>query len=95
MTTDAHDDELRRSVDRLSVAIEKLETKVVLQVQYIADKEAAADQRRFIGEKVDNLEKKVDGDIADRKADRRLIVAAFLALVAQIVLMVYQQAQGG
>lgn len=95
MPADSTDDELRRSMDRLTLALERLESKVVLQVQYIADKEAAADQRRFIGEKVDNLEKKVDGDIADRKADRRLIVAAFLALVAQIVLMVYQQAQGG
>ena len=89
------DDELRRSMDRLTLALERLESKVVLQVQYVADKEAAADHRKFMGEKVEALERKVDGDIADRKADRRLIVAAFLALVAQIVLMVYQQAQGG
>ncbi len=80
--------ELQRAIERLTASVEKLEAKVVLQVQYVADKEAAADHRRFMGEKV-------DGDIADRKADRRLIVAAFLALVAQIVLMVYQQAQGG
>ncbi len=87
--------ELQRAIERLTASVEKLEAKVVLQVQYVADKEAAADHRRFMGEKVEALEKKVDGDIADRKADRRLIVAAFLALVAQIVLMVYQQAQGG
>lgn len=86
--------ELKDAVERLTTSIERLEAKVVLQVQYTADKEAAADHRRYLVDKLEVLDKKVEGDIADRKADRRLIVGAFLALVAQIVLQVYQQAQG-
>jgi len=86
--------ELQRAIERLTDSIEKLEQRVVLQVQYVADKEAAADHRRFMGEKLDALDKKVESDIADRKADRRLIVGAFLALIAQIILQIYQQAQG-
>jgi hypothetical protein len=86
---------LQHAIERLTASVDKLEAKVVLQVQYVADKEAAADHRRFMSDKVSTLEKKVDADIADRKADRRLIIAAFLALIAQIILQVYQQAQGG
>lgn len=48
---------------------------------------------RSAKDEITRLEKKVDADIADRKADRRLIIAAFLALVAQIILQVYEQAQ--
>lgn len=120
--------ELQRAVERLTGSIQSLEQKVVLQVQYLADKEAAAERWSNLNRRVDELatgtggridglssslnskidaaeraarddhdrlEKKVDADIADRKADRRLIIAAFLALVAQIILQIYQQAQPG
>lgn len=99
-------DELRRAVDLLRVAIERLEAKVVLEVVYRADKEAATDRYRNIEQRIEEnkrdaaedtarLEKKVDKDVEDRKTDRRLIIGAFLAFVAQLVMDVYQQAQGG
>ena len=86
--------ELRDAVKELKASIDGLRHELVRKDVYASDKLLIANQFASLGKEVADLEKKVDKDIDDRKADRRLIVAAFLALVAQIVLQVYQQAQG-
>ena len=86
--------ELRDAVKELKTSIDGLRNELVRKDVYASDKLLIANQFASLGKDVTDLEKKVDKDIDDRKADRRLIVAAFLALVAQIVLQVYQQAQG-
>lgn len=97
--------ELHRAVERLTSTIEKLEARMVLQAVYLADKEAAAeryaslltrltDAERDGRDAVERLEKKVDADIADRKADRRLIYGAFFTVVGSVILQIYAQATG-
>lgn len=97
--------ELREAIRQLHTSIEALRSELVRKDVYASDKITVANQfaaldrsvndlDRRVEKDIDDLEKKVDKDIDDRKADRRLIIAAFLALAAQLIVMVYQQAQG-
>lgn len=86
--------ELREAVQELKQSIDSLRSELVRKDVYASDQRDT--DRRFssIDKDIVDLEKKVDKHAEDRSADRRLIIGAFLALVAQIVFQVYQQAQG-
>lgn len=100
--TDSSDGELRRSIDRLNNTMEQLRTELVRKDVYESDERARAqallgiaDDVSGVAKDVAKTNKRIDDGEAKRAADRRLVIASFVAPFVLLILSLYIASQIG
>lgn len=97
--------DLKEAVDSLKSSIDSLRHELVRKDVYAVDQRLMSERIVRVDKDVTDLELttaandrrievKVDGDIADRKADRRLMLTIGLGFVASILVDIYSRVPG-
>lgn len=86
--------ELKEAVQQLTETINSLREELVRKDVYAVDQRLMSERIERTDRDVIDLEKKVDGDISDRKADRRLMLSIGLGFVVSILVDIYSRVPG-
>ncbi|KQP83735.1 hypothetical protein [Aeromicrobium sp. Leaf291] len=86
--------DLASAVAELKASIDSLRAELVRRDVYESDQRGIAARIDTVGKDVGDLEKRVEKNEDDRKADRRLLIAAFVAPLLLYVLNLYTASQG-
>jgi hypothetical protein len=92
IVVEGHD--LQRSIDTLTREIRSLRDDLVRKDVYLADEGRRDTELKNIKEDVATLFEKRREDKQEDRANRRLLVAAFLSSICTVIINLYSQAGG-
>lgn len=86
--------DLASAVAELKASIDSLRAELVRRDVYESDQRGMTARIDRVGQDITDLEKRVEKSEDDRKADRRLLIAAFVSPLLLLVAQLYLNSQG-
>lgn len=91
----ASEDSLSEAVRELKGSIDKLRDELVRKDVYESDQRRVMDRVQVVEGDVSGVERRLDKQEDDRKADRRLVLTAFILPILVAIIMLYIATQIG